>query len=129
MNKYWIRNASLAARSLDIDKHRARKDDVKLLQTVNKVKQKYNSLRQACLLADISWTKFHTYIKAEKKQKKDYICKLSQDQIESIRQHYEADDISFPLPDKKYHGKRFMRFTLKKSASMYNMCSSTTKKI
>ena len=28
-------------------KHKARKDDVKLLQTVNQVKQKYNSLRQA----------------------------------------------------------------------------------
>ena len=54
---------------------------------------------------------------------------MSQDQIESIRQHYEADDISFPLPDKKYHGKRFMRFTLKKCAPMYNMCSSTIRKI
>ena len=58
-------------------------------------------------MADISWTKFHRhiYIKAEKKQKKDYICKLSQDQIESIRQHYEADDISFPLPDKNIMAK------------------------
>ena len=69
MNKYWVRNASLAELCLDIGKHRARKDDVKLLQTVNKVKQKYNSVRQACQLADISWTKFHrhTYIKTEKK--------------------------------------------------------------
>ena len=48
MNKYWIRNASLSELCLDIGKHRARKDDVKLLQSVNKVKQKYNSLRQAC---------------------------------------------------------------------------------
>ena len=47
MNKYWIKNASLAELCLDIGKHRARKDNAKLLQTVNKVKQKYSSLRQA----------------------------------------------------------------------------------
>ena len=34
--------------TLDIGKHRARKDNVKLFQTVNQVKQKYNSLRQDC---------------------------------------------------------------------------------
>ena len=61
---------------------------MKLLQMINKVKQKYSSLRQACRIADISWTKFHRHIhvKSEKKQQKDYICKLSQDQIESIMQ-------------------------------------------
>ena len=63
------------------------------------------------------------------RKKKDYIHKLSKDQIESIKQHYEADDISFPVPDKKLLRKRFMRFSLKKSASMYNMCSSITRKI
>ena len=62
-------------------------------------------------------------------RKKDYIHKLSQEQVESIRQHYESDDVSFPLPDQKLHGKRFMRFFLKKSALMYNMCSITTRKI
>ena len=84
MNKYWTRNPSLAELMLEIGKHRACKDDLKLLQIVNKVKQKYNSLRQACRLADISWTKFHwhTYIKSEKKEKKQYIHNLSQDQIE-----------------------------------------------
>ena len=76
----------------DIGEHRACKDNLKLLQTVNKVKQKYKSLRQACQLVDISWTKFHrhTYIKSEKKQ---YTCKLSQDQIKSFKQCYESDDI------------------------------------
>ena len=98
-----VRNASLVELCLDIGKHRARKDNVKLFPTVNKVKQKYNSLRQACQLANISWTKFHrhTCVKSEKTQKKDYKQKLSQEQIESIRQHYMSDDISFSLPDKK----------------------------
>ena len=107
MNKYWIRNASLAELCLDIGKHWARKDNVKLLQMVNKVKQKYSSLRQACRIADISWTKFHRHIhvKSEKKQQKDYICKLFQDQIESIRQHYEEDDISSHSLIKNYMAK------------------------
>ena len=101
MNKYWTRNASLAELMLDIGKYRAHTDNVKLLQSVNKVKQKYNSLRQACRLTDISWTKFHrhTYIPSEKRKKKEYTHKLTHDQIESIQQHYESDYISFPVPD------------------------------
>ena len=131
MNKYWTRNASLAELMLDIGKYRAHKYNVKLLQSVNKVKQKYNSLRQACRLTDISWTKSHrhTYIPSEKRKKKEYTHKLTQDQIESIQQHYESDYISFPVPDKKLHGKQFLRFSLKKSVRMYNLCKSTTRKI
>ena len=66
MNKYWRKETNLANIMLDTGKYRARKDDAKLLQSVNQVKQKYNSLRQACRLVDISWTKFHrhTYIKS-----------------------------------------------------------------
>ena len=105
----------------DICKHRGRKDDVKLLQSVNKVKQKYNSLHQACRLADISWAKFHrhTYIKPQPRKKKDYIHKFSEAEIESIQQYYQSDEVSFPLPDKKYYGKRFFRFNLNKCTKMY----------
>ena len=35
MNKYWRRHATLAELMLETGKHKARKDDVKLLQTVN----------------------------------------------------------------------------------------------
>ena len=61
MNKYWKRNdeGSLAKLMLDIGKYRGTKDDKKLLVTVNKVKTKYNSLRQACWLTDITG---HTFI-------------------------------------------------------------------
>ena len=48
MNQYWKRNADLADIMLEIRKHKGSKDDIKLLQCVNKLKQKYNSLRQAC---------------------------------------------------------------------------------
>ena len=74
MNKYWRRtkdNTSLAKLMLDLGKYRGRKDKKKLSSTVNEVKNKYNSLRQACRLADISWSKFHrfTYIKLEVRKK------------------------------------------------------------
>ena len=81
MNKYWKRNVNLAEIMLDIGKHKGHKDDIKLLQCVNKLKQKYNSLRQACCLADISWTKLHClmYLKPKSRCKMDYIHKLSKD--------------------------------------------------
>ena len=59
MNKYWKKTVNLAEIMLEIGKQKGCKDDIKLLQCVNKLKQKYNSLRQACHLADISRTKFH----------------------------------------------------------------------
>ena len=55
--------------------------------------------------------------------------KLSDAEIESIQQHYQSDEVSFPLPDKKYHGKKFLRFNLNKCARMYNLCCNTTCKI
>ena len=36
MNKYWKRNVNLAELMLEIGKHKGHKDDVKLLQCVNK---------------------------------------------------------------------------------------------
>ena len=56
MNQYWKwheDDTTLAKFMLDIGKYRGRKDNKKLLSTVNRVKTKYNSLRQACRLADI----------------------------------------------------------------------------
>ena len=86
---------------------KAEKDESKLLLAVNKGKQKYNSLCQACKLADISWTTFHqhTYVKPSAKRKLSYSHKLSEAQVRDIQGHFESDDISFPLPDKKYEGK------------------------
>ena len=116
INKSLNQNVHLDELMLEIGKHKGRKDDVKLLQCMNKGKQKYNSLRQASCLTNISWTKFHhhTYVKSTcASRKKGYTHKLSEKQIHSIEDHYQADDISFPLPDKKYKGKIFMRYSLK----------------
>ena len=131
MNKYWKKYVNLAEIMLEIGKQKGCKDDTKLLECVNKLKQKYKSLRQAYHLADISWTKFHhlTFVKPKYKSKKDYIRKLSKEDIASIQEHYFLDPILFPLPDKKYQGKRFMRFNVKKTARMYNLADSTRRKI
>ena len=42
MNKCWKRNVNLAEVMLHIGKHKGCRDDIKLLQCVNKLKQKYN---------------------------------------------------------------------------------------
>ena len=105
MNKYWKQcDTNLAKLMLDIGKSKAKKDHSKLLSAVNKIKQKYNS--QACKLADISWTTFHqhTYVKQNTKRKLDSSSKLSEAQVKDIQSHFESDDISFPLPDKKFEG-------------------------
>ena len=131
MNQFWQKDTHLPALMFHIGKHRAQKNDIKLLKCVNKVKQKYNSLRQACRLADISWTTFHrhTYIKLHNRKSKNYVRKLSEEEIKSIRQHYQSDEVSFPLPHKKFHGKRFLRFSLNRCTKMYNLCQDTTRKI
>ena len=116
---------------LDIGKYRGRKDNKKLLSTVNRVKTKYNSLRQACRLADISWSKFHphTYVKSQMHKKLHYTYKLSVTQIQEIQDHFASDEVSFPLPDKKYANKRFLHTSVTKCAKMYNLLSTTTRKI
>ena len=111
MNKYWNRkDDGLAKLLLDTEKHWVRKDSRKLLDTVYTVKKKYNSLRQACRLADILWSKFHrhTYINSKVHKKLEYSRKLTAGQIEDIQAYYNHDDVSFPLPDKKYANKRFL---------------------
>ena len=112
-------------------KHRARKDNRKLLNTINTVKKKYNSLRQACHLADISWSKFHrhTYVNSEVRKKLEYSRKLTAGQIGDIQAYYNHDDVSFPLPDKKYVNKSYLCTSVSKCARMYNMLASTTHKI
>ena len=79
--------------------------------TVNMIKKKYNTLRQACWLTDISWTHFHrhTYVKSKPCRKLEFTRKLTSSNIQDIQNHYNCDDISFPLPDKKCANKRFMR--------------------
>ena len=87
-------------------------------------------MRQACHLADILWSKFHrhTYINSKVHKKLEYSRKLTASQIKDIQAYYNHDDVSFPLPDKKYANKRFLCTSVSKCAKMYNMLASTTRK-
>ena len=58
-----------------------------------------------------------------------YKKKLSTDDIESIQNHYTSVEVSFPMPDKKFVGKRFMRSSVNKAHKMFNLLPSTTRKI
>ena len=55
--------------------------------------------------------------------------KLSSAQIEEIQAHFTSDEVSFPIPDKKYANKRFLYISVMKCAKMYNMLATTTRKI
>ena len=63
------------------------------------------------------------------KKKPAFKKKLTSAQIDNIKSHYESEEISFPLPDKKYVGKRCMHTGLAKAHKIYNLLPSTTHKI
>ena len=50
-------------------------------------------------------------------------------ELKSIEKYFTCEDVSFPLPDKKYSGKQFMKKSRGRSCKMYNMLSTTTRKI
>ena len=132
MNKYWKTcNDGLGALLIEMGKNKAKKDQRKLFAAVQKVKQKYNSLRQASRLANISWTKFHhnTVVKKKAESKCKFTHKLSSKDVSDIQSHFESEDISFPLPDKKFQGECFVRQSVKKSLTMYNLLATTTHRI
>ena len=62
-------------------------------------------------------------------EERKYIRKLNVEDIKSIGKFFSSEDTSFPLPDKKFSGKRFMKCSLAKSCRMYNLLASTTRKI
>ena len=47
-----------------------------------------------------------------------YIRKLDVDNIKSIGNFFNSEHSTFPLPDKKYAGKRFMKMSRAKSCKM-----------
>ena len=127
----WSKDKEMGQFMYKIGKYKQKKNEVKLGETVDKMKKKYTSLRNAWRETNIHWSQFHQYTKLYKRklEARKYIRKLNASQITSIGQFFRSEDTSFPLPDKKYTGKCFMKRTLAKSCKMYNMLASTTQKI
>ena len=95
---------------LKVGKDRAKKNIDKLNKAVSKIKKKYSSLRQALKYTPYSWTQFRCFmfVKFVAHRKLEYSHKLSSTTIEATQSHMESEEISFPLPDQNFAGKRFM---------------------
>ena len=112
-------------------KHKGRKDGSKLKNRVQEIKSKFSSLRKACSSINCSWTKFYRFTKLAKPKPKKcaFMRKLSQEQIDNIQNHMAGDDITFPLPEAKYSGKRFFSSSVIHAQKLYNILLTYTHKI
>ena len=79
----------------------------------------------------MQWSQFHNYTTLNKRkiEKRKYIRKLEQADIDAIGKFFESDKATFPLPDKKYTGKHFMKKSLSKSCNLYNLLAKMTRKV
>ena len=112
---------------LKVGKHRAKKDICKLKKAVDDIKQNYNSLRQVSKFTPYSWTQCRCFmsVKSVGHRKLEYSHKLSSTAIHVMQNHMESKEVSFPLPDCKFAGKRFMRTSVKNALNMYNISEET----
>lgn len=131
IDNLWVKDKHMGKFMYKIGKYRHKKNVQKLRETVQSMKNKYSSLRSACHETNLMWSQFHKCTKLSKRtmEHKKYICKLSGKDIKSITKFFSSEEVSFPLPDKKYSGKRFMKKSLVRCCKMYNMLASTTRKI
>ena len=133
MDRLWSnrQNKEMGRYMYLLGKYKNKKNVNKLGETVKTMTRKYSSLRSAWRHTNFHWSQFQKYTKLNKKkiEHRKYVRKLDSQNIESIRNFYSTGDSSFPLPDKKYAGKRFLKCSLAKSCKMYNLLPTTTRKI
>ena len=131
IDQMWCKDKEMGKYMYFLGKYKNKRNEHKLKETVNHIKKKYKSLRNACRRTDLHWSQFHNYTRLCKRkiEQRKYIRKLNPADIKTIGKFFTSEDTSFPLPDKKYSGKRFMKCTLSKSCRMYNLLASTTRKI
>ena len=131
-DKIWNnRDKSIGEFLFEIGKHHTRKNMPKLQEVVNEMKKEFKNLHQACQRTNCSFSKFYHFTRLTKRNivQQSFEKKLSAGDIRDLSEHIQSEEISFPLPDKKCAGKRFLRCSLKKSHKMYNILASTTCKI
>ena len=132
MHQYWdVSNKEMCKYMLKVGKHKAHKDIHKINKLVSDIKSKYKSLHQVACYTPYSWTQFRRYlsVKSFATRKLEYSRKLSPQAVSDIQEHFCSEEISLPVPDHKYAGKRFMRTSMKKSLDMYNLSEKTSRRI
>ena len=103
-----------------VGKYKNKRNVNQLSKTVDRIKKHYKSLRSACHNTDMHWSQFHrsTTLAQKKMAQRKYILKLETSDIASIGNFFQSDEASFPLPDKKYSGKCFMKRTLSRACTL-----------
>ena len=131
MDRIWCNKNEIGKYMYLIGKYRKKKNASKLTHTVTKIKKHYKSLWSACRSTNMHWSQFqkHTKLSECKESSQKYICKLGNSDIHSIWTFFHRDNVSFPLPNKKFVGKRFMKRSMARTWKMYNLLPSTTCKI
>ena len=131
MDKMWSKDRKIGKFMYLVGKYKNRKNVSKLTETVSRIKKQYKSLRSACRYTDMHWSHFQKCTKLSQKKmcNRKYIRKLETSQIASIGSFFSSDEASFPLPDKKYAGKRFMKRSLSRTCKMYNLLETTRRKV
>ena len=132
IKRLWpLDQRDFAASMLKVGKHRAKKNIHKLNKAVKDIKDKYKSLKQAAKYTPYSWTQFRCFmsVKSVAHRKLEYSHKLRYSAIEAIQSHTESEEKSFPLPDCKFAGKRFMQTSMKKALNIYNISEATKRPI
>ena len=114
-----------------VGKYRSKRSSCQLSSTVDSMKKHFTSLRSACRHTNMHWSQFHgcTKMHTSKTQKQKFKRKLYESDKKNIGEFFQSDHSTFPLPDKKYSGKRFMRKSLAKTCKMYNLLPTTTQKV
>ena len=131
IDNMWTHDKQMGKFMYKMGKYQTRKNAKKLTETVDKMKEKYSSLKSACRKTDMWWSQFHSYTRLYKRklEQRKFIRKLCPSDVQSIKDFFVSDQTSFPMPDKKYTGKRFMKKTLGKSCKMYNLLANAKRKI
>ena len=127
LDEVWAKDKKLPKYMFLAGKYKNKKNVSKLMQTVSRIKNHYKSLHSAWRMTDMHWSQFHrcTSLYKRKQVERKFKRKLNTEEVKSIEDFFETEDASFPLPDKKYSGKRFMKHSLARTCKMYNMLSST----
>ena len=129
MDTMWQNDKQMGKYMYCLGKYKHRKDAKKLNDTVDKMRTQYKSLHSACRETSMQSSQFHNYTTLNKRKIKmcKYILKLGREDIESIGQFFESDATTFPLPDKKFAGKRSMKKSLCKSCKNVQFVSQNHK--
>ena len=132
IKKLWSVDDPLSKYMYLLGKYKAKKKQEKIEQTVEKIRKHHSSLRNAWKKTNMHWNEFHRATKCSRiigRPQKKFIRKLDANEQESIESFLCSDDASFPLPDKKYAGKRFLKTSLKNTLKMYHLLRKTTRRI